>query len=416
MSHDQSRQPDRFGDGAIESMLRGGATPTVLVSGDFAPLAIARRRRTQRRKAVGAAVACAAVVAVAAPLVSDLADHAKPSIPATRTTSVTPSPPPSTTGADGAWSLDSAIHIGDQTVELPTNLIIDRFALLTDGRIAVESHPSGKPNRLEIWDRDGDRVQHVYTQDDGGPVSWAASSGGDHLVVDRPRSVTVHDSEGRQVAALPTNQDLPDGARETHALNIAGDTVYLSTDETVEWRFADGTTRVLPRDVAAVSPDGTRAVSRVSKGGRGCLAVVDLTTTDLKEVTTKCDGLTSGGGWVTPVRFSADGEHILGEFMTDGAGFHYYALLRTTDLELLAGVLGVTDKETGDPVPEALAGWTARIDADDTLLLSRATRKATGEGPIPNALVRCTLSGECTDVAPEVDITDGRNGRYVVAD
>ncbi|MBW8732647.1 MAG: hypothetical protein JF622_17230 [Terrabacter sp.] len=177
--------PDQ--ENEFQALLRQHADG-VEVSGDFAPGAIARRRRDQRTRAALGAAAAVAVIAVAVPTVWSAGRGTAPvpalttsttSLPSSSTSSVptegaptTTGPQPSTTAPatttaptgsaappvpttpgtvratatrDTAYALDDTIRFGDTVVGLEKGTVVETFAVLANGGFVLQSHLSTGP-------------------------------------------------------------------------------------------------------------------------------------------------------------------------------------------------------------------------------------------------------------------------------
>ena len=282
----------------LQTLLREHAA-RVEVPGDFAPAAIARRRRDQRNRAAIAAAAAVAAIAVVVPAVWSSRSGPSP-VPAltTSTTSVpspsssvpetpteTPSGTPTGTPTSGpaagpvatrsnTYALDDTIRVGETVIRLEEGTVVENLAVLANGGFVLQSHvgASSSQSEVEILSPTGRTVKALgssatYAVSPDGTRVLAKSGAGDTLVVYAPDgSVIGQRKDVREVAG------------------IVGDVAYLNGDASrgsLEWNVETGATRELPAHVVAVSPDRTQAALQwfvpTDAMDDVCWAVVDLT-------------------------------------------------------------------------------------------------------------------------------------------
>ncbi len=399
------------------------------VPGDFAPAALVRRRRDQRAKAAIAAVAAAAVVAVAVPTLWSAQGPGPSPAPAVPTsTTAIPSPsisvpttlptttagaerPPATTAPPAgaiatrgtAYALDDTIRFGDTVVRLEEGTVVESFAVLANGGFVLQSHLSTGPSNseLEILSPAGRTVRAL-----GQSGTCAVSPDGTRVLAQSgsANTVVVYAADG---TVLGQRQD----AREVGA--VVGDVAYLTGDASqgsLEWDVATGQTRNLPAHVVAVSPDRTRAALQwfmaTDAMDEVCWAVVDLTKPSFPRTIERC-GAGDNPTSFMPTAFSAKGTYLVGSHYVDGGFWFSAGIVRVTDGQVVLG-------GNGDQV---VSGWTWHLDADEsTFRISRNTSEPLSPAT-SNTLQVCSLSMECSDAQPLVDLSDRRGltePRYVV--
>ena len=158
----------------LQTLLRKEAD-RVDVPGDFAPVAIAKRRRDQRNRAVLGAAAAVAAIAVAVPTLWSVRGGPAPVPGLTTSTSVasattSTSPPTSAPPATGAvatrantYALDDTIRFGDKVIRLETGTVVENLAVVSNGGFVLMSHLS-TPNAqsvLEILSPTGRTVRRI---------------------------------------------------------------------------------------------------------------------------------------------------------------------------------------------------------------------------------------------------------------
>jgi hypothetical protein len=399
------------------------------VRGDFAPAAVSRRRRDVRARAVIGAVAAAAAVAVAVPTLWSTQGPSPSPVPAlptstapttptptTSTTSTMPAPTRSTTASptpapragaiatrDTAYALDDTIRFGETVLRLEKGTVVESFAVLANGGFVLQSHLStGASNsEIEILSPAGRTVRAA-----GQSGAYAVSPDGTRVLVKdgSANTVVVYAADGTVVGQ---RQD----AREVGA--IVGDVAYLTGDTSegsLEWDVATGQTRRLPAHLVAVSPDRTRAALQwfVATDAMDdvCWAVVDLTKPAFPRTVERC-GAGENPTLFMPTAFSAKGTYLVGSHYVDGGFWFSAGVVRVTDGQVILGGTG----------GRVVSGWTWHLDAgESTFRISRNTSEPLSPAT-SNVLQACSLSMECTEVQPRVDLSE-RGGlteaRYVV--
>src|SRR6478735_12613736 len=169
---------DRDDEMELQALLRQRAAG-VEVSGDFAPVAVARRRRDQRTRVVVAAAA-AAIVAVGVPVLWSTSRGSTPPVPAlpTATTSLpsfigsapitAPTTPSTTAPTDlpstaaptapsasvatraAAYALDDTIRFGTTVLRLEMGTVVESLAVLANGGFVLQSHLSTGSSQSEM--------------------------------------------------------------------------------------------------------------------------------------------------------------------------------------------------------------------------------------------------------------------------
>ncbi|MER7071859.1 hypothetical protein [Terrabacter sp. NPDC000476] len=379
----------------LQSLLRSHAD-RVDVPGDFAPGAIARRRRDQRTRATLGAVAAVAVIAVAVPTVWSADRGTPPPVPAVSTSSTEALPSPTgstpvpttrqteqaTATRDTAYALDDTIRFGDTVIQLEKDTVVESFAVLAGGGFVLQSHLStgASQSEMEILSPTGRTVAAL-----GASGMYAVSADGTRVVAKSGTSdtVVVHDAAGVELARRAD-------PREVAA--VVGDLVYLGGDGqqgSLEWNVSTGSTRALPAHVVAVSNDGRRAALRWSVAGdamdEACWAVVDLTQPSFPRTVERC-GAGENPSMFMPNAFSSRGTYLVGSMAVDGGYWFSAGVVRVADGSTALG-------GTGDAT---VSGWTWHLaDDESTFVISRNTSQplspATG-----NTLQSCSLALGCT--------------------
>ncbi|KRF40190.1 hypothetical protein [Terrabacter sp. Soil810] len=434
--------PDQ--ENELQALLRQHAGG-IEVSGDFAPVAIARRRRDRRNRAVLGAAAAVAVIAVAVPTVWS-AGRGTPPVPAltTSSTSVPSSPssvptqtpsvttgtgtvapptsappltsaPPTATGTippsgtaqvatrGTAYALDDTIRFGDKVFRLQKGTAVETFAVLGNGGFVVASHMSDGPSQsiMEILSPGGRLVTSL-----GVSGTYAVSPDGSRVLAKSGDSdtVVVYAADGSKVAQR--TDDREPGA-------IVGDLAYLTGDTTtgsLEWDVATGTSRKLPAHVVAVSPDRSRAALQwfvaTDAMDEACWAVVDLTRSTFPKTVERC-GAGQNPTMFMPTAFSSRGTYLVGSHYLDGGFWFSAGVVRVSDGTVVLG-------GTGDRV---VSGWTWHLgDDESTLVISRNTSKPLTPAA-RNTVQRCTLAMDCSVLHPEIGLSNPSSftePRYVV--
>ncbi|MHA3834764.1 hypothetical protein ACXR8F_03470 [Terrabacter sp. AAH1] len=403
----------------LQTLLRQEAD-RVEVPGDFAPVAIARRRRDQRTRALVGATVAVAAIAIAVPTVwSGRGNAPVPAVPST-TTSVpsltgsvsTPPTSPPRSGApvravatrSNTYAVDDTIRVGDTVIRLEKGTVVESFAVLGNGGFVLMSRLS-TPNaqtELEILSPTGKTVRAVR---DGG--SYVVSPDGSRVLVKSGTSnaVAVYAADGSVVAQ---RQD----QREAGA--VVGDVAYLNGDETqgsLEWNLTTGATRRLPAHIVAVSADRSRAALSWNVASDTfedfCWAVVDLTRPDFPKTIERC-GQKGNPSMFQPTAFSSRGTYLVGSHYVDGGFWFSAGVVRVSDGAVVVG---------GGDAARLVSGWSWHLEADEsTFVISRNT--STPVSPATqNTLQRCSLSMQCQQAQPPLPVKDP-NGftepRYVV--
>lgn len=397
-----------------ETDLRAGlrdAAQRVDAVGDFAAAAIGlERRRVRRRGMTVAAAAFVAVAAVAVPLglshgrgatpVQPLPASTGQHQPTGSTNGDSQSPEPtSTNGAPtaaspaspGVYAFDDTIRVGDKVIHLEKGTRVENLAVLSNGGFVLQSHLTvgASASEIELLSPSGRLVKRL-----GVSGLYAVSPDGRRVVVQDGQSSTVNvfAPDGSIVAGRT-------GGRMVAA--IVGDYVYLQGDSattSLEWNYLTGRTRTLPGHVVAVSADRTRAALQWMAPSADamedfCWAVIDLTTPDFRSIIERC-GSTGNPNLFQPTAFSSDGSYLVGSNYVDGGYWFSAAVVRVSDGAM---VLGGSLERGG-----LIAGWTWRLDDDDTLLISRNPSAPKSE---QNSLQRCTLDLTCTELGPPLPLT-----------
>ena len=363
----------------------------VSAPGDFARAAMARDRRNRTRRT--AALVAAAAVALAVPSwltwsqkeravppatnVSDLPTSTKPTYKTSRPAVVVAHATfgPATASPDVSYSENGVAHYGPRSLPAVTGRITSFAPLDTGGDVV--SFVDGASDRLLVRDASGRTLatlpgdSWVSTNHDGTLLAWSAPP--------KPGatgSIHVMDSHGRQVADLQLA-----GVVRT----IAGDVVYVQIEDAnparfVGWNARTGQTRSYDGFVRDV--DEASGLALVSPGDATnpyniCTSLVDLRPTAPTTRWTSCEDFSPGA-------FSPSGRYILGTYRN-----------------LQVGVARVTDGHVVlEVAQESGASWGSAMNSEETAVTFSAT-----DGPFKrNALVRCTLDGQCQVVGEPHDM------------
>lgn len=410
-THDQEHE--------LQTLLRQEAD-RVEVPGDFAPVAIAKRRRDQRNRAVVAATVAVAAIAIAVPTL--WSGRGTLPAPALTTTSVpsptgslpsqtpTPTPPP-TSGApvgsvatrSNTYAVDDTIRVGGTVIHLEKGTVVESFAVLSNGGFVLLSHLS-TPNaqsELEILSPTGRTLR-------------ALGLGGSYVVSPDGSTVLAKSGTSNTISAYaPDGSVLGQRQDQREAGAVVGDLAYLNGDESqgsLEWNLTTGATRKLPAHVVAVSADRTRAAlswtTATATFEDFCWAVVDLTRPGFPKTVERC-GQSGNPTMFQPTAFSSQGTYLVGSHYVDGGFWFSAGVVRVSDGSVVVG---------GDGA-HLVSAWSWHLEADEsTFVVSRNT--STPVTPATrNTLQRCTLEMSCTQAQPALAIKDP-NGfsepRYVV--
>lgn len=407
----------------LRSALRREAEPVDL-TGDLAGRAIALDRRRTQHRIIGGAVAATAAVALGVPFlwsghgtgeqpVPASPTSQVPSVSSTRVpertepTPVAPEPtragPPPTydssvkpelsvsprlgpaTGVpEVPYAVDGVLHDGERTVPLPYTTGYAEIWRLAGGGALV--HPGfSVDERTSVIDADGKAVTSFTSADrplanaDGTRIAW----------MDSKTVVHVLDAQGAEVARRAGI-----GTPST----MAGDTVYAlggpEGSTTTEWNTVTGELRTFPGRVYDVDEARDRALVMPAQDydpSNTCYEVLDLKAEKPSVIWKAC-------GTYAPLAFSPRGTYILGTYTMDGAGPNTLALASAEDGRVLLSL-----------TPDSTGAWSYRMNADETaVVFSYLDTRARKE-----ALVRCTLDGECAVVGePRDAITSDASGGF----
>lgn len=411
-THDQEHE--------LQTLLRQEAD-RVEVPGDFAPVAIAKRRRDQRNRAVVGATVAVAAIAIAVPTL--WSGRGTAPAPALTTTTSVPSPtgslpsqtptptPPPTSGApvgsvasrSNTYAVDDTIRVGGTVIQLEKGTVVESFAVLSNGGFVLLSHLS-TPNaqsELEILSPAGKTVR-------------ALGVGGSYVVSPDGSTVLAKSGTSNAISAYgPDGSVLGQRQDQREAAAVVGDVAYLNGDESqgsLEWNLTTGATRKLPAHVVAVSADRTRAAlswtTATATFEDFCWAVVDLTRPGFPKTVERC-GQSGNPTMFQPTAFSSQGTYLIGSHYVDGGFWFSAGVVRVSDGSVVVG---------GDGA-HLVSAWSWHLEADEsTFVVSRNT--STPVSPATrNTLQRCTLEMSCTQAQPALAIKDP-NGfsepRYVV--
>ena len=135
-----------------------------------------------------------------------------------------------------------------------------------------------------------------------------------------------------------------------------------------------------------------------------CWAVADLTKSDFPGLIERCEPEDNPTSFM-PNAFSKTGTYLVGSKYIDGGHWFIPAVFRASDGR------GRARRDRA----EADLWWTWRLSDDETsLLISRNTAADVFADPAQNTVQRCSLAMECTEVLPELPITQESQARYTV--
>lgn len=399
------------------------------VTGDFAGRAIALDRRRTHQRVVASAVAAAAAVAVGVPLLWAGGGTGPTPVPASPTsqaptasstggpsptgtpTTVSPEPTragpaptyrsadrplvkaaptlgPATATPDVPYAVDGVLHDGDRSVRLPYTSGYAEIWRLTGGGVLVRPGFS-VDTKASVLDGAG-RTLTTFTSANR-PL---ANAEGTRIVwLDAANVVHVLDAAGTEVARR-AGLGMPSA--------VSGDLVYASGgpegSTTTEWNTSTGSLRSFPGRVHDVDASRGRALVMPPQDydpSNTCYEVLDLKTAKPSTLWRSC-------GTFAPMAFSPNGTYILGTYTLDGAGPVSLAVASADNGRVL---LGLTPNGTG--------AWSYRMNADETAVVFSYLDTRVGK----EALVRCTLDGECAvvgDVRTAItsDVSGGFDGHW----
>lgn len=396
--------------------------------GNFAAAAMAIEHRARRRRVTAGALGGVLALAVAAPLVySSMTPESTQPVPATSTTApeaTTPAPTPSDSTATTmpsptasptgsatsapaaatpatAYALDDTIRVGDRVIGLAKGTVVENLAVLANGGFVLQSHmATGSSNsEIELLSPEGRVIKAL-----GMSGFYVVSRDGTRILVKSGTSTAV-------VVLAPDGTVVGQRTDSREPAAVVGEFAYLNGPESsLEWNVRTGQTRTLPGHLVAVSDDRTRGalqweVDNADGMSPGCWAVVDLASQSFPKLLEKC-GEKDNPMYFMPGSFSRNGTYLVGSNFIDGGYWFSAGVVQVSDGTMVVG--------TGHNA----SGWSWRLEDDEqTLLISRNT--STPLSPTThNALQRCTLSMECTNVQPELELdqTEGPvpGPRYVV--
>jgi hypothetical protein len=422
MSSSDEREHD------LQLLLRRHAD-AVDVPGDFAPGAIARRRRERRNRVVLATAAAIVAVGVLAPLLWSRFATGPAPLPATSTstgTSGQPSPSGSATtgtapptsapatpsavptvdsdakpvatgtfaigavsGSPGvAYAIVDLFHDGPATVRLPVSGAIQYLARLAGGRVLVHAPTTGGAPTTVV----GLSAADTVTIDDVQSLV-ARADGVLFATVDHTGTISVRDASGTPRANLRT------GDANATVTGWYGDEVYytlLNSDTTLRtrsWNPSTGTTRAAA-DGRLQAIDETRGLALLYPNQKytptnTCYAILDLTTG--RSRFRSC-------GEFEPSHFAAAGTLVVGPTVADGPGARAFKVASTEDGRVLLAVHGRGSLWA--------PSWRGGDGEADPLVLTALD----ADSPTRQTIITCALDGTCTTrLTPEPITTDQRD-------
>jgi hypothetical protein len=344
------------------------------VPGDFAPSAIARRRRDQRNRAVLGAVAAVAAVAVVVPAVWSRQGPGPSPAPATTTptsvsstsTSVpTQSATPPVTGSatqppttatsppanqppasipthdsdaapatsrqlafgaqdgspEAAYAVAGVLYQGGQTLRLPVASGIRYLARLQGGGALVHAPVDGRPYSTYVVDPTGATLVRLKDVQD----VRAKTDGSAFTTVDMLGTIHLYDSAGRQLSTFPTHDinAIVDGWHGdiVYHTGIEGDTL-----KTYAWDTGTGTDRLVTSGrFQAVHDDSGLAIlwpNQEYRPDHTCYGLFDLEAGRVRWWS--C-------GTFAPTHFGAGGYTVVGPEVADGPGTTTFKVASTDD-------------------------------------------------------------------------------------
>ena len=393
--------------------------------GDFAAAAIGIERHRRRRRTAITAAAAALVAAVVPFLVwspggptGSLAPATNPTAPSvtgsasptpSATGSGTPSPSaptatPSLATAENTYALDDTIVVDGRVIKLERGTKVGKFSVLSNGGFVLESQLGDNPSELEILGPDGRTVKSVSKL--GG--SYVMSRDGNVVVAETKFNgpVVVLAADGTELKRRPAP------ATPEAPVAIVGEFVYFGGQEaehTTEWNYVTGATRQLPRYITAVSEDRTLAAldwpAPNQEGYDSCWAVMDLTKSGFPKLIERC-APKDNPELFQPREFSTNGTYLVGGKYIDGGFWFIPAVYRVSDGK---DMLGGTSENP-------ISGWSWRLADDEASIVISRNTSAPLSPPKSNTLQRCSLSMQCTEIAPQLPILSEVvvDARYVV--
>jgi hypothetical protein len=408
------------------------------VPGDFAPAAVARRRRDQRTRAVMGAVAAAAVVAVAVPaLWSSQGAGPSPAPALTTSTSLgsptptgspsattpaptgttepgTPTAAPSPSVTDGpaptvdsdarpasttelafgpltgspdvAYVVGGVLHDNGRTLKLPVSTAIRSVAHLTDGRFLVHAPADGRTTSTWVIGPNGEVVKRLTDVQD----VLASADGSRWVTVDSKGVLRLLDPSGVLLDSLST------ASPNTSASGFYGKAVYFTALD------AGGrvSTRSWQTDTGAVADVTAGRFQAVHEGtgvallypnqdydpGNTCYGLYDLRSRAVRWWS--C-------GSFAPSHFGAGGGVVVGPEVADGAGATTFKMAAVQDGQIVARV-----RLTGGAWSPGWMGHDAKA-----LVLTVLNR----ESPTRQTLASCSNSaGTCWIDLDAVPVTSSQ--------
>jgi hypothetical protein len=346
------------------------------VPGDFAPLAIARRRRTVRNRAVLGAVAAVAVVAVATPTVWSLQGPGPspgpattslsstsatssvptetPTTPATRPATRTSEPPATSTPPTGsrpvaaptknsdaapldtqdlafgprdgspeaAYAVGNVLNVGGMERRLPVSSGIQYLARLANDGVLVHAPAAGRTRPTYVLDSNDATVLRLSDVQD----IKASEDGTRFTTVDGTGTIRLRDSRGAVTASLAV------GDPNVTVRGFYGAVVYYVVvdgsghSRTRAWDTGSGSTRdVTPGSFQDVSePKGLAILwpDQEYNPQHTCYGMYNLVAD--RVAWWSC-------GAFAPTHFGAGGYIVVGPEVADGAGTTSFKSVRTED-------------------------------------------------------------------------------------
>ncbi|MGW5237581.1 hypothetical protein ACWEOW_01470 [Monashia sp. NPDC004114] len=427
----------------LQAFLRQRAEK-VDVPGDFAPLAIATRRRTMRNRAVLGAVAAVAVVAVATPAVwsrqgpgpspapaittptsssgtSTVPTETAPTTPPTRSATVTSGPPATSTSPpasqpaaaptqdsnaspmntqelgfgpqdgspEAAYAVGDVLYFRGAERRLPVASGIQYLAMLAQDGVLVHAPAEGRTRPTYVIDSNDAIVLRLSDVQD----IKASGDGSRFTTVDGTGRIRLRDARGAVLASLAV------GDPNVTVRGFFGDAVYFVVvdgsghSKTRAWDPASGSTRDVTSgsfvDISELKGLAILWPEQDYDPGHTCYGMFDLAAGRVNWWS--C-------GSFAPTHFGAGGNIVVGPEVADGAGTTGFKSARTDDGRI-EGRVTLTR-----------GAWSPSWTADDAKGLTFTLLDR--EAPTRQALAACSFPTACSIDSLPASVTAAQRDSY----